>query len=439
MDELKLNQKIVSRIAEIADIWASDDFVGNFALGWSGGKDSTVLLNLTLQAIKMLPEEQQKKRTLYVVMSNTMMENPILDEYAHIQVNLLKQYVKQNNLPVEVDMVMRKDAQSFFYLVIGKGYPLPKNTSTRWCTHKLKIEPINNFLSDKNICLMFVGSRLDESKRRKRTIEKYNTEDERFVGEKSRFGQSSHSISKVYSAIQDFTTEEIWIILSQKLLWGSSRDIRNLYKDATGECGVNNPQGASTKNNNACSARFGCWTCPPISKDKSTEQMAIKYEWLEPLTEFRKFMIEGDNAEKNPQNRSGYTRRGICSGFGKGCYSLEYRKKLLDKLLETQKDCNILRSYMGLEKVTLIEESEIDFIKNQWLEDFNNKPYLNDSFEHNSGDFQLGEIAISAHNEYLKALKQYKKEPTEENKIIVEKFKELRKQKKFMTEETNEQ
>jgi hypothetical protein len=155
--------------------------------------------------------------------------------------------------------------------------------------------------------------------------------------------------------------------------------------------------------------------------------MSTIHEWLEPLTEFRKYMVEGD---KNTLHRSGYTRKAISSGFGKGCYTLSYRKELLTKLLETQKDCNTIRCFLNLEKIELISNDEIKQIKEQWKEDEEKRPFLNDNSEFQNGDFKAGTVTREIHINYLSACKLYKKEPTEENRLLVEKQKQLREESK---------
>lgn len=53
---------------------------GDWAVAWSGGKDSTVVSSLVVRALLTVPEEK-RKRHVYFVMSDTGMENPILEKY----------------------------------------------------------------------------------------------------------------------------------------------------------------------------------------------------------------------------------------------------------------------------------------------------------------------------------------------------------------------
>lgn len=300
---------------------------------------------------------------------------------------------RRHNVPLEVRVVSRENTRSFFVGVIGKGWTLPTNGDDRYCTHALKIEPQNRAVEDINPCLLFIGTRTDESARRAATIEKYREE------KGSRFSISPYNKGrKIYMPIVDYTTDEIWQILLNPLPWGSSEDIRRLYKDATGECALINPDGAK-KATLACGARFGCWTCPPITKDRSTENMSKVYEWMTPLTEWRQLLKDVFNAKKNPQFRSGYRRNKTPMGWGKGCLAISARKYLLEKLLETQKDVNKLRALdanpLHHYPIELISFEEIEMIKASWAEDESLRPWLVDNSEVESGDWEKAEKLLA--------------------------------------------
>ena len=49
-------------------------------IGYSGGKDSTVCVELTFRMLMRLPIEQRQK-TVYIVSSDTLIENPIILEF----------------------------------------------------------------------------------------------------------------------------------------------------------------------------------------------------------------------------------------------------------------------------------------------------------------------------------------------------------------------
>ena len=80
------SKKAEDIISEIIDQYAyADKSDRPWIIGFSGGKDSTVLLTLVwiaLQRIKQeLPYPFQLRRPLYVVCNDTMVENPIISSY----------------------------------------------------------------------------------------------------------------------------------------------------------------------------------------------------------------------------------------------------------------------------------------------------------------------------------------------------------------------
>ena len=67
-------------IQEMALVYQHDN--RPWMIGFSGGKDSTMLCCLVLQMLQRLPAEKRNK-TVYIVSSDTMVENPIVQNYMH--------------------------------------------------------------------------------------------------------------------------------------------------------------------------------------------------------------------------------------------------------------------------------------------------------------------------------------------------------------------
>lgn len=366
---ITLEEKIRLIVEEIKELYADQDAPGPWAVACSFGKDSTTVLSLVCRALMEIPAEE-RWREVQVVTSDTKIENPELEVYAHHQSTLLNEWAKANGMPITSHIVCRELKRSFWIQHLGKGYPLPGNGKDRTCTHSLKIEPQNKYLQQMKPALLFLGSRDDESARRARTIKKYQEE------RGSRFGESPYQPGiRFYTPIRELTTEEIWEFLLAPLPWGSSLEIRRLYREATGECGLINPKGA-TKSRHACGARFGCWVCPPVTKDKSTENMALVHQWMYPLTVFRTELKETYDSKKHPENRSGFMRNKKPLKPGQGCILIPVRKRMLERLLETQAEVNDIRALDGLDPLTLISEEEVQTIRAQWVEDEAQRPWL---------------------------------------------------------------
>src|SRR5690606_18129580 len=116
-------------------------------IGFSGGKDSTVLLTLVWIALRRFKENSpapfQLKRPVYVVCNDTMVENPIISTYVDDVLIKVEKAAREQGLPIFVKKTTPKLEESYWINVIGKGYPVPNNTF-RWCTDRLKIRPTSN-------------------------------------------------------------------------------------------------------------------------------------------------------------------------------------------------------------------------------------------------------------------------------------------------------
>lgn len=391
-------EKLAEARAYLLEMYLDESDKRDWAVAWSGGKDSTAVMGVLISTLEALPAEK-RWRKVHVVMSDTVVENPVLETYMHDQVAKLSAYVKRKELPVEVSIVKRKLEHSYFVLVLGRGYFMPQNNGAgRWCTDRLKITPQNDKLREINPSFILIGTRLTESTKREQSIRKWSISER--IGE-----HVSLPETKTFMAIVDWTIDDVWNYLADnKLGWTSTTAVRTLYKEATGECGINNPKGveAKARNMEACGARFGCWLCPVVMTDRSTEQMAKTHEWMEPLTEWRELQVKVFGAFKPARRKgmdlkarsaelrkweaigeeiklitkAGYNRAGKRMKDGQGTFTLEARKWLFERLVDTQNLVNRLRKYDGLEPLELISGDEVRKIMELWAEDERDYPHL---------------------------------------------------------------
>lgn len=113
-------------------------------IGYSGGKDSTMLIKLVFQMVMNLPKEERKKK-IFIVTSDTMVENPVVGRHMHNSSKFINESSHMSELGIESIILTPDIAQTFWTLVIGLGYPTPEPPGFRWCTEKLKINPMNKF------------------------------------------------------------------------------------------------------------------------------------------------------------------------------------------------------------------------------------------------------------------------------------------------------
>lgn len=252
IDKQKMEEKLERSRLAFQELWEQDP-EKSWSVAWSGGKDSTGALKFLVENLNLV---DPARHSISVVVADTRMENPNLEEYLYAQVAQFNDWTKAMAYnKINATIVSRPLNRSFFYLVLGKGYTLPSNASSRWCTHSLKIEPQYKFRKALSSVVTVTGLRQGESAHRDNILAQtfFSTH---VLQNTTEFG------SKIFAPLIEFTIAEVWAYLQEDLPWGSSEDVRNLYRDATGECGFANPRGA-TEITKACGARFGCWTCPP--------------------------------------------------------------------------------------------------------------------------------------------------------------------------------
>lgn len=368
MEKIK-STRIEGVISEIIDQYAyADTSQRPWIIGFSGGKDSTVLLTLVwiaLQRINQLPTPFQLRRPVYVVCNDTMVENPIIAEYVDDVLSKITLSARQQGLPIIVKKTTPVLDETFWINVIGRGYPVPNN-SFRWCTDRLKINPTSKFLheqiSEKGEAIVLLGTRYEESKKREKSIKKHEIKGSRISRHATDFN------TWVYSPIKELMLEEIWYIInSVPSPWGYDNSILfKIYADASAddyEC----PTVVTDKQHTSCGqSRFGCWTCTVVKKDKSMSSLVNNgQDWLKPLLDFRNKLVEDRN--KN-ENRSDKRRNGSISvdedGNRKGTYEPGYMARTLRELLELQKAVQIEKPH-----IKLITNQELIAIQVNWHRD----------------------------------------------------------------------
>ena len=371
---------------EIKQLYCLDDIP--WVLGYSGGKDSTTVVQLIWYAIAELPPEKRTKK-IYVITTDTLVENPIVSTWVRQSLKQMKSAAIEQQLPIEPYMLYPDVKDTFWVNLMGKGYPAPRH-GFRWCTERLKILPSNRFVRDmvriNGEVILILGTRKAESIKRAVSMEKHE------IGRMSdRLNNNSSSIksllyqspslpnSLIYSPIEDWRTDEVWIYLNQ---WAnpwenSNKDLFTMYRGATAdnEC----PLVVDTSTPSCGSSRFGCWVCTMVSQDKSMEAMIQndeEKEWMQPLLDIRNELdIKNDRPKRDFRRIYGRVElfeRNM--GDDKtsvepipGPYTKFWREHWLRRVLEAQTQ---IRKTAPLEMrdITLITPEELSEIRRIWLE-----------------------------------------------------------------------
>ena len=350
--------------ASIQEVYLSDQ--RPWVVGYSGGKDSTCALQLVWNALALLPAEQRQK-PVYVISSDTLVETPIIVRYIDKNLENIQKKSDEQGMPFIVQKVSPRVERSFWVNLIGRGYPAPSN-KFRWCTERLKIEPANDFITQRvaefGEVVVVLGVRSAESATRAQVIAMHKIKGTKLAR------HSSLLNAYVFAPIEQLTTDDVWnYLLQNKSPWNNdNRELVTMYRNAqAGECPL-----VVDKTTPSCgNSRFGCWVCTVVQHDKSMEAMVESgEEWLEPLLEYRDLLSSTQDPEKKFIYREFKRRNGQVAfnhANGKlvpGPYKLDFRKELLTKLLEIQKQVQA-EAPIG-EAPVLIHPAELHEIRRLW-------------------------------------------------------------------------
>ena len=269
-----------------------------FCVAYSGGKDSSVILYLTVKMLESLvARHMELNKKVLVINSNTLAELPPVLEHLKTSLTQIEKYAQKNNLPISVEEVTPELKNTLNVQLLGVGMPPPSN-SLRWCTDKLKVFPIDKkikeiFPSGKFISI--IGTRRDESFSRDARIEKASVK-----GTNLKLNDRYKDASNLMP-IELWSTKDVWeYLFKQKndlvdidFLWKLYSDASN--KDAS-ECTFVGAGGKHIEDGKlGCGvSRFGCWQCYMVrDKDKSLDGlMQSGYENIDLYKEYRDWYWE---------------------------------------------------------------------------------------------------------------------------------------------------
>lgn len=357
-DMSDIGSKLAFARAELLDEYRADHDCP-WIIGFSGGKDSTLVTQLVFEMLLDLPPSE-RIRPIHIVANDTLVEAPLIAHHLDGMLERMRSVVPALRLPVTVVKTSPKSDQTFWVNLIGRGYPSPSR-SFRWCTDRMKIQPTSHYIrsqvQENGQVVLLLGVRRQESATRAMSVNRYSN-GERLNAHNSLVG------CLVFRPIVDFSTDEVWqLLLQRRPPWGGShRPLVTLYRNAAGgEC----PLVLDKDDAPSCgtsSSRFGCWTCTVVVKDRSMEGFIENGSaHLEPLMDFRDWLADIRN---QPAMRMARRRTGAMSHLADGSlipgpFTFEARREILERLCEVQQEVG----------EPLISESEIEHIHAIWAED----------------------------------------------------------------------
>lgn len=377
MSSIRIDQAYLKGLRErIQDVFLADDIP--WVVGYSGGKDSTAVLQLVWEALRELPPEQRNRKVVHVISTDTLVEQPVVAAWVAESLELIRRASEEQVMPFKPHRLTPRVEDSYWVNLIGRGYPAPR-PMFRWCTSRLKIEPSNRFIVEvaqqHGQTILVLGTRKAESAARAQTMERYEKQRVRdFLSP-----NGSLPNSWVFTPVEDWSNDDVWLFLMQNPNpWGrSNKDLLTMYRGATAdnEC----PLVVDTSTPSCGSSRFGCWVCTLVAADKSMEAMIHndrEKEWMTPLLEFRNEIgVLDDHGRIDDRERRDFRRMDgtikLNSRDGRpipGPYTKGWREWLLQRLLEVENDV-VAAAPVELKDYRLISDAELREIRRIWVEE----------------------------------------------------------------------
>jgi len=183
-----------------------------WAVGYSGGKDSTALSLLLTEFSK------RKGFTPIIIHEDTTVEIPAVNA---VTKKVLEHFAKE-----EIQVEVLKPSKGFFNIMLERGYSFPA-WNRRWCCRTLKYGLVKWWVRKMGRrVLNLLGIRGDEYRRRRGFVRK------------------SNGILSAFPLV-DVTERWVWSFLEEACSW--FKELKKLYPHKSGS--------------------LGCWVCTVVSED----------------------------------------------------------------------------------------------------------------------------------------------------------------------------
>lgn len=336
--DLDLTQREATALRAIDELLEGDV---NPVIGYSGGKDSSVVANLTLTAARRRIESGKPCPTLYLLHADTGVENSAMVELAHGEMRRIQEFAQKHGFVVEI-LISQPALNEGFAAQIFSGRALPSfPESNRVCSTSWKVVPMSRLRKKLlrsaregtfNPCI-FLGTRAEESL-------------VRAVATANR-GESDTTMWKapdghwMLSPILRWASEDVWLYLGYVQAgviegYSDMTEIMRIYRDAgnsscyvVGDIALDESRKAG-----GCGARTGCHTCLRVKSDKSMLNMldeeSGRYAYMKPLSAFREFLA----ATQYDWSRRNWVGRTVDSDGYVAIRPDTYSPQMLEELLK---------------------------------------------------------------------------------------------------------
>ena len=335
-------------------------------LAYSGGKDSTVLTSLVIEAALARKTRGLHLPTLLVTHARTGIENPAMDTVVKSEIARLLAYSDQHGLGIRLDIAEPSLNDSWAVRIIGgRALPTFANSASRDCSVSWKVIPQSRQrkralkeLEASGEPVVMTGTRYEESATRAARMKDRGELDTQVWEEPVR--NKDGKLVRVelrMSPIAHWGQDDVWIYLGElssgtRVSYTDAADIWEVYRDGgNSSCAVvgDDAMKASAK---ACGARFGCSLCAAVGRDKSLEAMLEadpKYAYMLPLNKLQRFIVD---TQYDMSRRLWVGRTIDDEGFiaiAPDAYGPEMQEEMLRYALTVDRDEKRAAAHLGIE------------------------------------------------------------------------------------------
>lgn len=266
------------------------------AVAWSGGKDSSVLLALTLEAARQAKREGMPLNPIVIMNADTRIENPLVSKLCRSEQRNIRAFADAHALPVHLITGRPPQSASWAVKVIAANGLPPMPGGKTPCTVDWKITPMEKALKAwkheagiQGEIVKLTGTRFSESNERGRKMAVRGESAEQVVTHEN----GDHMLSP----IAQLETDDVWELIG--LMRSNARftsytdfeDLMAVYSSAGGaSCPLVADARMGGERLGSCDARTGCALCTKVDDDTSLANMLDEHPALKPLYALREWV-----------------------------------------------------------------------------------------------------------------------------------------------------
>lgn len=320
----------------------------NIAIAFSGGKDSSALVTIVAHLIET--GQIPRPKSLTAIYADTRMELPPL----HASAMAILEEMRSREFDTKIAIAPLD--KRFLVYILGRGVPPPNNTSMRYCTRQIKVDPMTKALEslretlepDERL-LMLTGVRTGESAVRDQRISVSCSKNGSECGQ-GWFQSMTAPQTDTLAPILHWGVCHVWdwLFFHAPALGFSTTQVAIAYGGELAE---------------EINARTGCIGCPLASKDTALDAVIKQPDWayLAPLKGLRPIYEQMRLFSNRLQKDGTETKKDgslVANPGRKGPLTLEARIRFLTEILDIQKEVCMNALSTGRPTISLINPEE---------------------------------------------------------------------------------